>query len=233
MATTNNQEQQYPIPTGYASGNGLQIMQTSENQYSDGQVNWSKDQFQMALQMGFLTKFTAVKSAVTKAAAKAAEPKLYKYSVTVQFTKVITFESSDPDLSASELSFETLKANLPKDINLSIDDIIFSIVKGKRKSGGSGSSGSSNSQQPFTAADRSELKDLSLIEKKMLKEMASPNGLALSKHASFGVQTDVKLGNKLIDFRRKGYYGAVRQAGSCIFFDAGSMYDGYDISHSL
>jgi hypothetical protein len=179
-----------------------------------------------------LPEFTDLKPNVQKAALKAAEPTKYTYTVTVRFDG-ITFESTDPDLQATDLTLSTINSLLEDCGQDTMSDgrVRFNLIRGKVKK--SSSSGGGSSEELYAAADKDGLKPLSIRLKNQLERMAEHHGLDLEDWAIHGYTSRQGLINSLIYYKKKGYLGAVSQASGALFFDPGAMYPGYELAHSL
>lgn len=226
-----------PKPTGKGGGNGEFYYWPLTGKYAAMQNGkpcepmFDKEMWDVVSPA--LPNFTDLKPALVKAAKKAAEATKYQYSVTVTFTGC-TFESTDPELAASELSWGTLMQQLDYIGVAMPDEVKFNIVKGKAKSsGGGGRSTAGEGSGFYTATQRSELRPLNTVQKQILQAAASIDGCPLSDYAKYGRQDSIKLGNVCIEFKKKGYGDAIRRQNGAIFFDAGAMYEGYELSHSL
>ena len=223
-----------PKPTGKGGGDGEYYFWPSDNIYAQNKagkpIEPKFDPTVWAMVKPGLPDFTDLKPAVIKAAKKAAEATKYTYNVTVNFS--LSFESLDPDLGCSDLSEATLLQLLDDQGVTMPTTVTFNVVKGKVK-GQSTRSTSGEGSGFYTATQRSELRPLNTVQKQILEAAASIDGCPLSDYAKYGRQNSVKLGNVCIEFKKKGYGDAIRRQNGAIFFDAGAMYDGYELSHSL
>jgi hypothetical protein len=231
----NDQPSNDPKPTGKAGGSGEFYFWPEHNIYAPmvngcpcPSVRFDEATWQ-AVSLA-LPSVTAIKKDVLAKAAKVAEPTKYSYSITVNIDGAQSFESLDSDLSASELTLETLN-RLLADNGVDPVDVTFGITKGKTKK--SRSSGTGQGSGFYTASDRGELKPLNVVQKQVLEAASSIDGLPLSEHDRYGRADATKLGNIRIEFQKKGYNGALRIADKRLYFDVNAMYDGYDLAHSL
>jgi hypothetical protein len=176
----------------------------------------------------------AIKTNIVKKMEKMAEAVKYQYTVTVTLNRTITFESIDAELGATDLAMLTVNQLLEENGQepLTVNDYGFNVVKGKVK-GQSNRSTSGGSSDLYAATDKDGLKPLSVRLKAQLKDMMEPNGLSLSDYAKHAYPNQKGLTDSLINFKRKGYLGAVSQANGACHFDPGAMYDGYELAHSL
>lgn len=226
-----------PKATGYIGGQAEFYYWPEFNVYAQnvaGQpVEPKFDSTMWETMKGVLPKAEALKVNVVKAAQKAIEAVKYTYTVTVRFDG-LTFESTDPDLQATDLTLSTINSLLEDcgQETMSEGRVRFNLIRGKVKKSGSSRSTAGEGSGFYTASDRSELRPLNVVQKQILQAAASVNGCPLSDHAKYGRQDSVKLGNVCIEFKKKGYGDAIKRVNGAIYFDAGAMYEGYTLADS-
>lgn len=163
---------EYPIATEYMSGNNAVIFQNSETVFSDGIQEWSKDQFDMAVQFNLLTKVEAVKKT---AIVKPLEIKPKRYFVKVSNMPTVSFEDMDQALERDDMTLPELAEYLNRlgqdDARMALSELRFSLAsKGSRKSIASRSNGGGGGQGVYIASSLDNLGKLSEVQQRFLND---------------------------------------------------------------